>query len=69
MKLDEAKRYLGDRWVLSPNYRRQLQHSPYHAVDVSKTIRRAMTQYKPVPPNTVTRNIVRLGRDRTGSGG
>jgi hypothetical protein len=59
MNLDEAKRYLGDRWVLSPNYRRQAEHSPYWPVDVSKTIRRAVARHKPL----VT-NIVLLGPTR-----
>ncbi len=39
MNLSEAKAYLGDRYVLSPNYRPQdnPQHSLYEAVNVRLT--------------------------------
>jgi hypothetical protein len=64
MTLDEAKCYLGNRWVLSPNYRRQAQHSAHRGADIGKTIRRAMAQRKPKATN-----VVSLGYKRTGSGG
>ena len=41
MNLDEAKKYLGDRYVLSPRYKPDPRHSAYAIVDVRRSWARA----------------------------
>jgi hypothetical protein len=46
-KLEAAKRFLGDRYVLSKAYKPLKRHNPAHPVNTLETIREAKARIKP----------------------
>jgi hypothetical protein len=45
-KLEAAKQFLGDRYVLSKGYKPLKRHSPTHPVNTLETIREARARVK-----------------------